>query len=129
VLVGLAFVLSVGIVAGAAVARSQGLPRIESRKLGPVEYTATCRGNVCDVDIAAETVSGKPVSIPERSTLTFGCGSATPRFTLYTEDLSAGVRVAASCREPRLVAAWPTVMGLPPGRYELGFVDVANARP
>jgi len=129
VLVGLAFVLSVGIVAGTAVARAQGLPRIESRKLGPVEYRATCRGNVCDIDVVAETVSGRPISIPERSTLTFGCGSDTPRLTVYTENPSAGVRVAPSCSAPRLVAAWPTVMGLPPGSYELGFVDVANARP
>jgi hypothetical protein len=129
VLVVLAFVLSVGIVTGAAVARSQGLPRIESRKLGPVEYTATCRGSSCDVDVAAVTVSGNSISIPEPSTLTFGCGSDTPRFTLYTEDLSVGVQVPASCRDPRLVAAWPTVMGLPPGSYELGFVDVANVRP
>jgi hypothetical protein len=78
------------------------------------------------VDVAAVTVSGKPISIPEPSTLTFGCGSDTPRFTVYTADLSAGVRVASSCRDPRLVAAWPTVMGLPPGSYELQAVTVTN---
>ncbi len=127
VLVGLAFFVSVGLVAGAAVVRAEGLPRSDSRRLGPVEYTATCRGNLCDVDVAAESVSGQPTSIPEPSTLTFGCGSDTPSFTLYAERLATGVRIARSCREPRLVAAWPTVMGLPPGSYELGFVKVANA--
>jgi len=27
---------------------------------------------------------------------------------------------------PKLVAAWPTVMGLPPGSYELAAVKVRN---
>jgi hypothetical protein len=127
-LVGIAFVVSAALVTGVAVARADGLPRIESRQLGAVEYTATCAGSACDVDIAATTVTGRPVSIPEPSTLTFGCGSDRARFTVYVEDPSAGVRVSSTCRDPRLVAAWPTVMGLPPGSYELGFVAVANVR-
>ena len=127
VVVLVAFLVSAALVAGAAVARSEGLPRIESRSLGPVVYTASCAGSVCDVEIAAETVSGRPISISERSTLTFGCGSDTPRLTRYAEEPSAGVRVPTTCRDPRLVAAWPTVMGLPPGSFELGFVRVVNA--
>jgi hypothetical protein len=127
-LVGIAFVVSAALVTGVAVARADGLPRIESRQLGAVEYTATCAGSACDVDIAATTVSGRPVSIPEPSTLTFGCGSDRARFTVYVEDPSTGVRVSSTCRDPRLVAAWPTVMGLPPGSYELGFVAVRNVR-
>jgi hypothetical protein len=127
VLVLVAFVVSGALVAGAAAARSEGLPRIESRSLGPVVYTATCAGSVCDVELSARTVSGRPISISERSTLTFGCGSDTPRFTRYVERPSAGVPIPETCRDPRLVAAWPTIMGLPPGSYELGFVRVANA--
>jgi hypothetical protein len=126
-LVVVAFVVTAVMVTGILVARSDGLPRIESRQLGPVAYTATCRGSDCDVHIAARTISGRAISIPERSTLTFGCGSDRPRFTVYTEEPTAGVRVEPSCRDPRLVAAWPTVMGLPPGSYELGFVRVENA--
>ena len=127
VLVLVAFVVSGALVAGAAAARSQGLPRIESRSLGPVVYTATCARSVCDVELSAKTVSGDPISISERSTLTFGCGSDAPRFTRYVERPSAGVRIPETCRDPRLIAAWPTIMGLPPGSYELGFVRVANA--
>jgi hypothetical protein len=127
VLVGLALVTAVVLVGGLAVARADGLPRLESR-LGPVEYTATCRGGVCDVRIAARTVSGRPMSIPERSTLTFGCGSDRPRYTVYVERPSEGVAVEPTCRDPRLVSAWPTVMGLPPGSYELRAVNVRNAR-
>ena len=127
VLVLVAFVVSAALVAGAAIARSEGLPRIESRMLGPVVYTASCQEAVCEVDIDARTVSGRPISIPERSTLTFGCGSDRPRFTLYVDEPSAGGPAPATCREPRLVAAWPTVMGLPPGSYELAAVEVANA--
>jgi hypothetical protein len=119
--------VSAGLVAGAAIARAEGLPRIESRTLGPVVYTASCRDAVCDVDVEARTVSGRPISIPERSTLTFGCGSEGWSFTLYVDEPSAGVRLPVTCRAPRLVAAWPTVMGLPPGSYELAAVDVVNA--
>jgi hypothetical protein len=116
-----------GLVAGISFARAHGIPRIESRQLGAVEYTARCRSDHCDVSIAAKTRSGRSLSIPERSTLTFGCGSDRPRFTVYVEDPSAGVRITPTCRQPRLVAAWPTVMGLPPGSYELRAVTVENA--
>jgi hypothetical protein len=34
------------------------------------------------------------------------------------------VRLTRPCAGPRLVAAWPTVMGLPPGTYELHAVKV-----
>ena len=127
VLVLVAFLVSAVLVAGAAGARSEGLPRLESRSLGKVLYTATCARSTCGVELSAETVSGRPISISERSTLTFGCGSDVPRFTRYVEEPSAGVRMPATCRDPRLVAAWPTVMGLPPGSFELGFVRVVNA--
>ena len=59
VLVLVAFVVSAALVAGAAIARSEGLPRIESRMLGPVVYTASCQEAVCEVDIDARTVSGR----------------------------------------------------------------------
>ena len=126
VFVVLAVVGSAGLVAGAAFARSHGIPRIESRQLGPVVYTARCGANECDLSIAAETVSGRPLSIPEASSLTFGCGSDRPRFSVYAEKPTAGVRLSRPCRDPRLVAAWPVVMGLPPGSYELSFVTVEN---
>jgi hypothetical protein len=57
--------------------------------------------------------------------LTFGCGSANARLSVYVSDLG-DVAVPASCTQPRLVAAWPTVMGLPPGEFELAAVGVRN---
>ena len=122
----LAVVGSAGLVAGTAYARSHGIPRIESRQLGPVAYTARCGATACDVSIAAKTVSGRSISIPEASTLTFGCGSARPRVSVYVEKPTAGLRLSRTCRDPQLVAAWPVVMGLPPGSYELSFVKVVN---
>lgn len=122
----LSVVAAAGIVVAVTLARSHGLPRFESRQLGPISYTARCHGDTCDIAITATTREGKPISLPEASTLTFGCGSSRPRLSTYAEKPTAGVRLARSCRDPRLVAAWPTVMGLPPGSYELGFVDVEN---
>ena len=127
VFVVLTVVSSIALVSVVALARAEGLPRIESRQLGEIAYVATCDGGTCNVELQATTVSGGPISISERSTLTFGCGSDAPRFTRYVERPSAGVRIPETCRDPRLVAAWPTIMGLPPGSYELGFVQVANA--
>jgi hypothetical protein len=127
VFVVLAIVGSACAVAFLAYARANGIPRIESKQLGAVTYTATCRGATCRVAIAAKTTSGNPISLPQASTLTFGCGSEQPRFTLYSSTPTSGVRIAATCRSPRLVAAWPTAMGLPPGSYELAAVRVRNA--
>lgn len=126
------FVLAVVVGAGIAVtcvvlARSHGLPRIDSRQLESVTYAASCEGAECDVSLEATTPGGRRIAIPEASTLTFGCGDETPRFTLYVRDPTEGVRLQRSCRDPRLVAAWPTVMGLPPGRFELAAVDVVRA--
>jgi hypothetical protein len=128
VLVLVAFVVSGALVAGAAAARSEGLPRIESRSLDRVVYSATCAGSACDIELSARTMSGRPLSLPEPSTLTFGCGSDRPRYTEYVESLARPVRVDPTCADPRLVAAWPTVMGLPPGGFELAAVRVRNAR-
>ena len=119
--------VAVGVVALTTVVRSSGLPRIESRHLSQVLYTARCEGQDCDIRLEARTPQGAAISIPEASTLTFGCGSDRARLTVYAAELGRGVRVAASCAEPRLVAAWPTVMGLPPGSFELAAVDVRNA--
>jgi hypothetical protein len=124
----LVVVLGALMVGGFAWARASGLPRIESRQLGPLVYTATCRGDVCDVALSAETTSARPISVREASVLTFGCGSDAPQFSIYVEQL-AGVRLSRPCSDPRLVAAWPTVMGLPPGSYELAAVEVENAEP
>ena len=110
-----------------AYARANGLPRIESRQLGAVTYVARCTGSSCSISIAARTTSGKSISIPQASTLTFGCGSGVARFTLYEQSLDARRRSFATMPNPRLVAAWPTAMGLPPGSYELAAVEVRNA--
>jgi hypothetical protein len=115
------------VVGGTAYARTAELPRIESRQLGAVSYTANCSGARCDVRLEATTPGGAKVSIPEASTLTFGCGSDRPAFTLYVEQPTAGVAISRPCTAPRLVAAWPTVMGLPPGSFELAAVTVRNA--
>ncbi|MGH3065408.1 MAG: hypothetical protein ACRDOF_03820 [Gaiellaceae bacterium] len=125
----LSFALAAGVVTAATVGRSHGLPRIESRQLGPVSYAARCRGDMCDIAITAKTRSGAPISIPEASTLTFGCGSSRAQLSIYVSRPTEGVGLPTTCRDPRLVAAWPTVMGLPPGSYELGFVGVENVAP
>ena len=119
-------VVMAGMVAVTTVARTNGLPRIESRHLGAVVYTARCARQNCDVRLEATTPAGAPISIPESSTLSFGCGSDRARLTVYAAELGSAVRIAASCAEPRLVAAWPTVMGLPPGSFELAAVDVRS---
>lgn len=121
-----AIVLAAGVVAVTTVARSSGLPRLEARHIDSVTYTARCSNLGCDVRLDATTKAGTAISIPTSSTLTFGCGSERPRFTLYAPDLEAAVRVAATCSDPRLAAAWPTVMGLPPGSFELAAVRVRN---
>jgi hypothetical protein len=119
---------AVVMVAGAAYARAYGIPRLEGRQLGAVAYTAACQGSVCDVSIEAKTTSGRPISIPESSTLTFDCAGGRRDVTIYAPRVDDGVRLPSSCPAPRLVEAWPTVAGLPPGAYELHkAVRVANA--
>jgi hypothetical protein len=119
------FLLVVGAVAATTVARTSGLPRIEGKHLGSVVYSARCAGQSCDVELAATTTRGEAITIPESSTLTFACGGEQGRLTVYASSLD-GVDVAASCPDPRLVAAWPTVMGLPAGDLELAAVAVRN---
>lgn len=126
VFVAVAMVAAVGVVAAATAGRSTGLPRLEARHLGAVTYTASCAGERCRVAVEATTTSGVPISIPSRSTLTFGCGSDEPRFSVYAASLDAAVPVRPTCSDPRLVAAWPTVMGLPPGSFELAAVGIRN---
>ena len=121
-----AVVLMLGVVAVANVARYEGLPRIESRHVATVEYSATCLEQTCHVRLEATTPSGRPIAIPEQSTLTFGCGSDRAQLTRYVAGLGDAIRIDPTCAEPRLVAAWPTVMGLPPGSYELAAVSVRN---
>jgi hypothetical protein len=45
---------------------------------------------------------------------------------MYVTSLRESVTLDRPCRDPRLVAAWPTIMGLPPGSYELAAVRVRN---
>lgn len=124
----LATVVSVVVVVTASVyARSSGLPRLESRHLAAVSYVARCVGDRCAIEVDARTPSGSRIAIPEASTLTFGCGGERPELSLYVSRLAGGVRVPSSCDNPRLVAAWPTVMGLPPGSTELRAIGVENA--
>ena len=127
VFIGAIVVVAVVAVGATAYARVDGIPRIESRQLRDVIYTARCEGATCDVSIAATTTTGRAIDIPESSILTFGCASDRPRFSLYEERPTAGVRLSQACADPRLVAAWPTVMGLPPGSFELSAVRVRNA--
>lgn len=124
--VALAVVTSVAAVAVAVTGRSSGLPRLAASHVGAVTYTADCAGQSCAVRMEATTTSGDPISIPSSSTLTFGCGSDEPRHSVYAGSLERDVRVIGTCEDPRLVAAWPTVMGLPPGAFELAAVEVRN---
>ena len=115
------------VVAGTAYARTSGLPRLDSRHITRLVYTSSCAAETCDVSVVATGPGGDSIRIPESSTLTFGCGSETPKFTLYVASLTDGVRLGRTCVDPRLVAAWPTVMGLPAGSPELAAVRVRNA--
>ena len=122
-------IVAAGVVTGATYARSHGIPRIEGKQLGTVSYIARCVDRTCEVSLDARTPSGERVAIREASTLTFGCGSERARFTIYVEHLSGGVHLDRPCHDPRLVGAWPTLMGLPPGSYELAQVPVTNLSP
>jgi hypothetical protein len=115
------------LVTGVVVTRTYGLPRVDSRHLAALEYTATCAPETCRVEIDARNERGETVAMPTTSLLTFGCGSDTPRFTLHVPDPVGGVAIPASCADPRLVAAWPTIMGVPPSSDVLRAVGVSNA--
>jgi hypothetical protein len=115
------------LMAAVVVTRTYGLPQIESRHLASLEYHATCRSSTCRIEIQAMNPGGERISIPSASLLTFGCGSNQPRFSLYAADPAEGVAVPLSCAEPRLVAAWPAVMGVPPSSEVLRAVAVSNA--
>jgi hypothetical protein len=125
--VAMSVLLAFLIVGATAYGRTSGLPRIESRHIEKLTYTATCTGQECGIHVEAAGADGGAISIPAPATLTFGCGSFVPKLTLYVERPADGVSVAHTCTEPVLVAAWPTVMGLPPGSYELAAVRVKNA--
>lgn len=122
----LALAGSVFVVAAMAHARLHGLPRLESSHLESVTYTADCGADTCQVAVAATAPSGASRSLREASILTFGCGDTRPQLTVYAREL-ASVEVPAECRDPVLVHAWPTAMGLPPGEFELAKVKVRNA--
>ena len=111
---------------GVVVARTYGLPRVESRHLASLEYTATCSPETCRVEIAATNDDGVAVALPKTSLLTFGCGSNEPRLTVHVPDPARGVSIPATCEDPRLVAAWPTIMGVPPSSDVLRAVAVSN---
>ena len=121
-----AFVAVVAVVTATTIARTSGLPRIDGKHLGAVVYTARCGSQTCEIDLAATSTGGAAVEIPESSSLTFGCNTDRAELTVYASELG-DVEVPSSCASPRLVAAWPTVMGLPPGNLELAQVDVRNA--
>jgi hypothetical protein len=124
----LAVVAGAVMVAGTAYARAYGIPRLEGRQLGKVTYTASCRGSVCAISVDAKTTQGHSISIPEPSTLTFECGGGKTGFTLYAARIADGVGLPSACPHARLIHAWPTVAGLPPGVYELDkAVRVSNA--
>ena len=106
---------AVVMVAGAAYARANGIPRIEGSRLGEVEYTASCRREVCDVSVAARTTRG-------RSDLDSGALDAHLRLRERPAGfhaLLARRRPASALQRPcpnaRLVQAWPTVMRPPAG--------------
>jgi hypothetical protein len=115
------------LIPGTIVARTAGLPRLESRHLATLEYSASCNGRRCSVEIAAANPRGEGVTLPGASLLTVGCGSDEPRFTVRVEDPPDGFDIPATCSDPRLVAAWPAVMGVPPNSAVLHFVDVTNS--
>jgi hypothetical protein len=112
---------------GVVVTRSYGLPRVDSRHFATLEYSATCAPATCSIDVTATNERGENVPLPTTSLLTFGCGSDEPRFTLHVPEPASGVSIPATCTDPRLVAAWPTIMGVPPNSDVLRAVAVSNA--
>ena len=88
----------------ARVRACNGIPRIESRQLGAGRVHGELPATRCDVSIAATTTSGRPISIPEASTLTFGCGSdarvsrSTRRDRRRCPARRSRARSAARCR-------------------------------
>jgi hypothetical protein len=114
-------------VAAFAYARADGIPRLRSEQVRTLTYTATCREGTCAVAMDARGNGGRTVDLPAATTQTFACGRDVARVKLYRASLDAPVLVDETCSSPRLVAAWPTVMGLPPGSYELQAVRVRNA--
>jgi hypothetical protein len=114
------------VVATTAYARLHGIPRIRSKQLASVTYTASCAEPTrCRIALQATTVQHRPASIPEASTLTFECDGAR-RYSVYASRLDQPIDLEEPCGNARLVAAWPTVMGLPPGSFELAAVKVRN---
>ena len=113
---------------GVVVARTYGLPRIDSRHLATLEYSATCAPDTCRVAIAATNDRGESVDLPTTSTpdVRLRLGRAA-RFTVHAPDPADGVAIPATCADPRLVAAWPTIMGVPPSSDVLRAVGVSNA--
>ena len=117
---------AVGLVTATLMARTWGLPRLESRHLAALEYDATCAGARCTVEVVAANPQGRNVDVPGASLLTIGCGGDEPRFTVRVEKPSRGFPVPPTCRDPRLVAAWPMIMGTPPNSEVLRTIEVAN---
>ena len=81
----------------------------------------------CAVEVVAANPSGNEFSVPGASLLTFGCGSDEPRLSIHVPDPGGEFDVPATCSEPRLVAAWPATMGVPPNSAVLRSVDVTNS--
>jgi hypothetical protein len=117
---------AVALMIGVVVTRTYGLPRVDSRHFATLEYTATCAPENCSVEVQATNGRGDDVPLPTTSLLTFGCGSDEPRFTVHVPDPATGVPIPSTCADPRLVAAWPTIMGVPPNSDVLRAVHVSN---
>ena len=80
-----------------------------TRRVARDAIAATDRGR------RLRTPAGVGSRFREASTLTFGCGSDAPAsFTLYVAATRRRRSRAVRPADPRLVAAWPTVMGSPP---------------
>ena len=122
-----AMLVAVGLVTATLMARTSGLPRLESRHLAALEYDATCADARCAVEVVAANPQGRKVEVPGASLLTVGCGGEAPRFTVRVEKPTQGFPIPPTCRDPRLVAAWPLTMGTPPNSDVLRTIQVANS--
>ena len=100
-----------------------GLPRLESRQLGVGQYTAELPRHAATCRLEATTPSGAAIIDPGGVDSDVRVRERRAAFTLYVERRRPRVSGhSRPCPDPRLVAAWPTVMGLPPGSFELGAV-------
>ena len=106
---------------------ADGISRHRRRALGEVsDYGFFRRERVTSPSTRGQREEIRSRS-PNLSTLTFECGGGRPGFTLMLGGWQAVSASPSRCPHARLAHAWPTVMGLPPGTFEVAAIKVKSA--